>query len=231
MGECCWVPYLPSWFELTYPPRLFQWLHGKEFSCNAEDTGDTSLIPGSGGFPGGGNGNPIQYSWVSLVVQLVKNPCTMWETWVWSLGWEDPLKKGTVTLSSILTWRIPWTVSYMGSQREGYNWVTFSSSILTGKIPRTEEPGGLQSQDSKEGTTEWLNSNNKASRHRTRTGLITGFSCRVLQVALTTSKQERALGVLQGCTCTYTHCLQGMQDPRTEWEKKIAPRNKMTYGQ
>ena len=40
--------------------------------------------------------------------QLVKNPPAMWETWVWSLGWENPLK-GKATLSSILTWRIPWT--------------------------------------------------------------------------------------------------------------------------
>ena len=41
--------------------------------------------------------------------QLVKNPLAMWETWVRSLGWEDPLEKGTATYSSILAWRIPWT--------------------------------------------------------------------------------------------------------------------------
>ena len=41
----------------------------------------------------------------------VKNPPAMWETWVQSLGWEDPLEKGTATHSSTLTWRIPWTVS------------------------------------------------------------------------------------------------------------------------
>ena len=46
----------------------------------------------------------------SLVTQLVKNPPAMWETWVWSLGWEDPLEKGKATHSSILAWRIPWTV-------------------------------------------------------------------------------------------------------------------------
>ena len=45
----------------------------------------------------------------SLVAQLVKNSPAMWETWVKSLGWEDPLKKGTATHSSILVWRIPWT--------------------------------------------------------------------------------------------------------------------------
>ena len=48
--------------------------------------------------------------WASLVTQLVKNPPAMWETWARSLGWEDPLKKGKPTHSSILAWRIPWTV-------------------------------------------------------------------------------------------------------------------------
>ena len=41
--------------------------------------------------------------------QLVKNPPAMWETWVRSLGWEDPLEKGEALHSSILAWRIPWT--------------------------------------------------------------------------------------------------------------------------
>ena len=53
---------------------------------------------------------PLQYSWASLVAQLVKNPPAMQEIWVLSLGWEDPLEKGKVTHSSILVWRIPWTV-------------------------------------------------------------------------------------------------------------------------
>ena len=48
--------------------------------------------------------------WASLVAQLVKNSPVTWETWVRSLGWEDPLEKGTATRSSILAWRIPWTV-------------------------------------------------------------------------------------------------------------------------
>ena len=55
-------------------------------------------------------GYPLQYSWTSLVAQLVKNPTAMWETWVQSLDWEDTLEKGTATHSSILAWRIPWTV-------------------------------------------------------------------------------------------------------------------------
>jgi len=80
---------------------------GKESTCNA---GDAGLIPGSGRFPGEGIGYPLQYSWASLVTQLVKNPLAMWVTWVQSLGWEDPLRKGKATHSSILAWRIPRTV-------------------------------------------------------------------------------------------------------------------------
>ena len=51
-------------------------------------------------------GSPV----ASLVAQLVKNLPAMQETWVRSLGWEDPLEKGKATHSSILAWRIPWTV-------------------------------------------------------------------------------------------------------------------------
>ena len=78
-----------------------------ESACNA---GDPSLIPGLGRYPREGIGYPLQFSWASLVAQLVKNPPTMWETWVQSLGWENPLEKGKATHASILAWRIPWTV-------------------------------------------------------------------------------------------------------------------------
>ena len=80
---------------------------GKESTCNA---GDPGLIPGSGRSAGEGIGYPLQYSWASLVAHLVKNPPATWETWVRSLGWEDPLEKGKATHSSILAWRIPWNV-------------------------------------------------------------------------------------------------------------------------
>ena len=80
---------------------------GEESACNA---GDPGLIPGSGRSIGEGIGYPLQYSWASLVAQLVKNLPAMWKTWVQSLGWEDPLEKGKATHSSILAWRIPWTV-------------------------------------------------------------------------------------------------------------------------
>ena len=82
------------------------------------------MNPGSGSSAGEGIDYPLQYSWASLVAQLVKNPPTMRETWVRSLGWEDLLKKGKATHSSILAWRIPWTVWSMGSQRVGHDRVT-----------------------------------------------------------------------------------------------------------
>ena len=56
---------------------------------------------------GEGIGYLLQYSWASLVAQLLKNPPTMRETWVRSLDWEDPLEKGKAIHSSILAWRIP----------------------------------------------------------------------------------------------------------------------------
>ena len=55
--------------------------------------------------------------WTSLVVQLVKNPPAMRETWVRSLDREDPLEKGKATHSSILPWRIPWTVYPWGDKK------------------------------------------------------------------------------------------------------------------
>ena len=75
----------------------------KESTYNA---GDTSSIPGSGRSPGEGIGYPLQYSRASLVAQTAKNLPAMWEIWVQSLGWEDPLEEGMATLSSI-SWRIP----------------------------------------------------------------------------------------------------------------------------
>ena len=87
---------------------------GKESACNA---GDPGSIPGSGRCAGEGIGYPLQYSWASLVTQLVENPPAIQETWVPSLGWGDPLEEKMATHTSILVWR----------------------------IPRTEEPGRLQS--------------------------------------------------------------------------------------
>ena len=65
----------------------------------------------------------------SLVAQTVKRLPAMRETWVQSLGWEDPLEKEMATHSSILAWKIPWTeepgrLQSMGSQRVGHNRAT-----------------------------------------------------------------------------------------------------------
>ena len=64
-------------------------LAGKDSTCNG---GDPGSIPGSGRCPREGIGCPFQYSWASLVTQIVKNPPVMQDTWLQSLGWEDPLQ-------------------------------------------------------------------------------------------------------------------------------------------
>ena len=79
---------------------------GKESACNAGDPGSS---PGSRKSPGEGIAYPLLLG-LSLVAQLVKNPPAVWEIWVRSLGWEDPLEKGKATHSSILVWRIPRTI-------------------------------------------------------------------------------------------------------------------------
>ena len=61
--------------------------------------------------------------WASVVAQLVKNPLTMWETWVRFLGWEDPLEEGMAIHSTILAWRIPkdrgtWQAAVHGVAKE-----------------------------------------------------------------------------------------------------------------
>ena len=52
----------------------------------------------------------LSQKWASWAAQMVKNLPAMRETWIQTLGWEDPLEKGMATHSSILAWRIPWTV-------------------------------------------------------------------------------------------------------------------------
>ena len=80
----------------------------ENLSVNAGDTRHTVLInPWVGKIPRVGNSTLLR---ASLVVQLVKNLPAMWETWVRSLGWEDPLEKRKATHFSILAWRIPWTI-------------------------------------------------------------------------------------------------------------------------
>ena len=117
---------------------------GKESTCN---TGEPGSIPGLGRSPGEGIGYPLQYSWASLVAQLVKNPPAMWETWVRFLGWEDPLEKGKATHSSILAWRIPWTI-------QRHNWVTFT--FRQSEANGTLVPTGTQIKNGKgDSTKSW----------------------------------------------------------------------------
>ena len=71
----------------------------KKSICNA---GDPGSIPGLGRIPGEEIVYPLQYSWASLVAQMVKNPSAMRETWVQSMGWEDPRDEGMATRSSTL---------------------------------------------------------------------------------------------------------------------------------
>ena len=103
---------------------------------SAWNTGDPGSIPGSGRSPRKGIGYPLRYSWASLrkngkefFGSAGKELPAMRETWFWSLGWEDSLEKGMATHSSILTWRIPWTLWSMGLQRIGHKWAT-SLSLL-----------------------------------------------------------------------------------------------------
>ena len=95
---------------------------GKESTCNA----DPGLTPGSGRSAGERIGYPLQYSWASLVAQLVKNSSAMWKTRVRSVDWEDPLDMGMATHSTLLAWRIPSTekpggLQSMGLQRVGHD--------------------------------------------------------------------------------------------------------------
>ena len=74
-------------------------------------------------------------SQASLVAQRLKRLPGMWETWVWSLGQEDPLEEEMATHSSTLAWRIPWReepgrLQSMGSQRVGRDWATSLYTIL-----------------------------------------------------------------------------------------------------
>ena len=90
--------------------------------------------------------NLLPYNSGLPVAQLVKNLSSMLETWVWSLGWEDPLEKGKATHSIILAWRIPWTVQSMWSQRVRHNWATFTFTYYNSKY---NEPHINKTRDSK----------------------------------------------------------------------------------
>ena len=93
--------------SLQFPSQGFP-----DSSVGTESTykaGDPGSSPGLGRSAGERIGYPLQYSWASLVAQLVKNLPAVWEIWVQYLDWEDPLEKEKETHSSILAWRTPWT--------------------------------------------------------------------------------------------------------------------------
>ena len=93
---------------------------------------------------------------VLWVAQMVNNLPLMLETWVRSLGWEEPLEKGKATHSSIPAWRIPWTeepgrLQSLGLQRVGHNWSTFTHSLtrLVKFIENRQGKGKLLFMDTK----------------------------------------------------------------------------------
>ena len=141
-----------SLFQGIFPTQGLNPGHpvGKESACNA---GDPSSIPGLGRSAGEGIGYSLQYSWASLVAELVKNPSAMRETWVQSLGRKDPLEEGMATHSSILAWRIPmdrgaWRATVHGvakswTQLSDYHF-TSSSSQLTALTAKKQ--GSLKKQ-------------------------------------------------------------------------------------
>ena len=104
----------------------------------------------------------------SLVVQLLKNLSAMWETWVYSLAWEDPLKKRKATHSSILAWRIPWMVYSVGLQRVRHDWAIFTSLHFTYELSHKGSPRIL----------EWVaypfSSRSSLPRNRTGVSCIAG---------------------------------------------------------
>ena len=89
------------------------------------------MIPGSRRSTGDRIGYSLQYSWASLVAQLVKNSHAVRETWVPSLGWEYSLEEGKGTDSSILAWRIPWMEEPGGLQSMRLQRVSTSEELST----------------------------------------------------------------------------------------------------
>ena len=152
------------------------------------------------------------------MAHMVKKLPAVWETWVWSLGWEDPLEEGLAAHSNILAWRISWMeepgrLQSRASQRVGHDWpqkqqhtymwgflaaqmvkslpamqetwvwslgqvdplekgmATFSS-ILTWRIPWTEEPGGLQSMGSQRVWHNWMTNTHTHTHIYTHTHIL-----------------------------------------------------------
>ena len=115
---CPWTLLLLVYQTLGFPGSSV----GKESTCNVGDPGWILVLGRSAGT---GIGYTLQNSWAPLVAQLVNNLPSMQETWVWSLGWEDPLEKGKATHSSTLAWRF-YGVYNPGGCRVWHHWATFT---------------------------------------------------------------------------------------------------------
>ena len=103
---------------------------GKESACN---TGDPGSVPGLGRSREEGIGYAFQYSWASLVAQMVKNPPSMWETWVWSwvgkIPWRRKQQPTPIFLPGESSWtKEPGGLQPVGLQRVGHDWATFTHS-------------------------------------------------------------------------------------------------------
>ena len=136
-----WVPRLTS-LDL----QMRSWIRTCSF------TGDLlycSLILGLGKSPGGGIGCPLQYFWVFLVAQVVKNLPALWETWIQSLGWEDPLEKGT------------WMFTGRTDAEAPVFWSSDESRWLIEKVPDAGKDWGQKekraSEDEMAGIHHWCN--------------------------------------------------------------------------
>ena len=130
------IDYFRKWCRIFFPIEIFSYyiyiytipLWGfpdnsayEESACNA---GDPHSIPGLGRSTGEGIGYSFQYSWASLVAQLVKNPRAVWETWVLFLGLEDPLEERLPT-------PVFWPGEFYGlysqwGHRVRHDWATFT---------------------------------------------------------------------------------------------------------
>ena len=112
---------------------------------------NTQFNPWVGSSHGERTGYPLQYSWASLMTQIVKNLPAIKETWVWSLDWQGPLEKGMATQSSILAWRIPtdrgaWRATVHGvaeSRTRLSDWAEHSKGRSSPHLLRSEPPASF----------------------------------------------------------------------------------------
>ena len=127
------------WVKLA-PAGMGLWLYHQHIVTNwTHDSGKKLIVSWSHSSE---FENLVSSRQASLVTQMVKNLPAMWETWVRSLGWEDPLEEGMATHSSNLAWRIPWTeepggLQYTGLQRVGHDWVTKHRTDSTSLVGKT----------------------------------------------------------------------------------------------